>query len=478
MEQKWTVSRRDFLAASGKITAGIAALGALSSCRSASPAAAAGRIRGAGEKINVGIIGIRSRGWALYDDLKKIKDVHIKALCDVDGNVLAKRAGELEKELGYKPDTYKDMRKLYEDPAIDAVVIATPNHWHALATIWACQAGKHVYVEKPACHNIWEGRQMIEAARRYDRLVQVGFQNRSIQNVRQAMQFLHDGGIGRVYMARGLCYKRRDPIGKVKEGIGTGPDYAYWAFNRPGIQYTAEYMADVDYNMWTGPAELLPFSYNRFHYNWHWNWNYGGGDTHNQGPHQFDVARWGLNKKEHPVKVSSSGGYFGPPSDQETPNIQTANIEYADGTLLVFETRGLSTSSEEGIRVGNLFYGTKGWMHVDGSSWKTFFGPDNEPGPGSQQTEDAADPMNAAGTGGGGHIDNFIAAVRSGRRQDLTAEVEDGVISSMLPIMANIAYRVGHTLEFDGTTEKFKGSRTANKLVKRQGRGEFTIPNV
>jgi len=406
----------------------------------------------------------------------KMKNVHLKAFCDVDENVLDWRIEKVHKDKNYKPHGYKDMRKVLDDLEIDAVVFATPNHWHALCAIWACQAGKHVFVEKPCCHNVWEGRKMVEAARKYNRLVQVGFQNRSIGNVRNAMKFLHDGGIGEVYMARGLCYKRRDPIGMVKDGIGTGPDYEYFVFNSPGKQYSADYMAKVDYDMWTGPADLLPFSYNRFHYNWHWNWNYGSGDIGNQGPHQFDIARWGLGKDEHPVKISSSGGYFGAPSDQQTPNTQTANIEYADGKQLVFEVRGLRTNAEDGIEVGNLFYGTKGWMHVNGGTWKTFFGRSNEPGPGSESEGIEADPMNVAGAGGGGHMGNFIKAVRSGKRSDLTCDIEEGFKSSILALLANASYRLGETLEFDGETETFKGNRQANQMIKRTGRRPYTVP--
>ena len=236
-------------------------------------------------------------------------------------------------------------------------------------------------------------------------------------------------------------------------------------------------MAKVDYDMWTGPAALLPFSYNRFHYNWHWNWNYGGGDIHNQGPHQFDVARWGLNKAEHPVEVSSSGGLYGPPTDQNTPNFQTANIKYADGKLLVFEVRGLPANREEGIDVGNLFYGTKGWMSLNGTTWKTYFGYKNEPGPSSQGGGDIADPTNVAGAGSGGHQATFIAALRSGKREDLTCEIEQGYMSSALPILANAAYRTGRVLTFDGKSEKFVGDRQANALIKRQGRGQFQIPD-
>jgi predicted dehydrogenase len=472
------LSRRQFVINTGKLSAGLLAVGALSSCRQESKVVwmPGRRAVGANERINLGIIGVRSRGWALAEEFMNMPNVHIHSLCDVDGNVLDKRVDEIEKKKGYRPKAFGDMRKLFEEKDIDAVVMGTPNHWHALGTIWACQAGKHVYVEKPTCHNVWEGRKMVEASRKYNVLVQAGFQNRSIANVRRAMEFLREGGIGEVYMARGLCYKPREWIGNVKDGIGTGPDYEYYAFNRRAENYTADYMAKVDYDYWTGPAKLLPFNYNRFHYNWHWNWNYGGGDIHNQGPHQFDVARWGLGKQEHPVEVSSSGGLYGPPGNQETPNVQTANIKYADGKLLVFEVRGLPANKEEGIDVGNLFYGTKGWMSVNGGTWKTYFGYKNEPGPSSEGGDEKADPMNVAGAGSGGHQGNFIAAIRSGKREDQTCDIAEGNMSSALPILANISYRLGRTLTFDGTKEQFVGDRQANALLKREGRGQFRIP--
>ncbi len=471
-----SITRRDFLSTTGKVSAGILAASVLASCQNIGVYAPAAKVIGANDRINVGVVGVRSRGWGLAQNVMNINNVHIKAICDVDGNILDKRIAEVTKNKNYKPDAYQDMRKMFDDPAIDAVIFATPNHWHALCAIWACQAGKHVYVEKPCCHNVWEGRKMIEAARKYNRLVQVGFQNRSIGNVRNAMKFLHDGGIGDVYMARGLCFKARDPLGTIKDGIGTGKDYEYFAGNQPGIQYSKEYMDRVDYDMWTGPADLLPFNYNRFHYNWHWNWNYGCGDIGNQGPHQFDIARWGLGKNEHPVKVSSSGGYYGKGSDQQTANTQSANIEYADGKQVVFEVRGLYTNSEDDIKIGNLFLGTEGWMHVNGGTWKTYFGRKDEPGPSSESKDVEADPMNLSGAGGGGHMGNFFAAVRSGKRCDLTCDIEEGYMSSILPLLANASYRVGQTLVFDGRSETFKGNRKANQFIKRTGRKPYTIP--
>jgi predicted dehydrogenase len=283
----------------------------------------------------------------------------------------------------------------------------------------------------------------------------VGFQNRSIKNVRAAMKFLHDGGIGEVYMAKGLCFKPRDSIGRF-------PD--------------SEVPKGVHYDLWLGPAPKRPFNKNRFHYNWHWMWDYGCGDIGNQGPHQFDIARWGMNKKEHPVKVQSQGNFFVWDCAQETPNTQTASFKYKDGKVLCFEVRGLYTNDENGIRIGNLFYGSKGWMHLNGSTWKTYFGRKNEPGPSSESADDYADPMDLAGAGGGGHFENFINALRAGKREFLTCDVEEGHMSTVLPHLANIAYRVERNLTFDGAKETFVGDPEAARLLTRDYREPYVVP--
>jgi predicted dehydrogenase len=492
MSLKPELSRREFLARSTQFAAGALAAAALASCTSTDKSAcAAGRVIGANDRINMAVIGIRGRGMNLAEGFVKIPNVSIKTLCDIDGNLFAERIRKIEGIQGFAPKTSRDLRCVYEDKDIDVVAIATPNHWHALATIWACQAGKHVYVEKPCSHNVWEGRKMIEAARRYDRLVEVGFQNRSLQNVRQAMKFLHDGGIGEVYMARGMCFKPRDTIGKCPDGLGK---FEYYVWNEKAVCYDSEYMKKVDYDLWLGPAPKRPFNYNRFHYNWHWNWDYGNGDIGNQGPHQFDVARWGLNKNEHPVNIHSAGGYFGPPSDQQTPNTQMAVFKYADGKILQFEVRGLYTNEEaalfqakqdqkdlyekigDGITVGNLFFGTKGWMYLNGSNWKTFLGRKGEPGPCSQAVEQAADPRNPAGSGADDHFVNFVKAVRSGKREDLTCDIETGFMSTTLPHLANISYRLGRDVTFDGKKEKFVNDWAADKLLTRKYRSPYIVP--
>lgn len=474
------ISRREFLARSAQTTAGLVAAGSLASL--AAPTAAR-HVIGANERINLAVLGIRSRGMAMARHFSRIPNVRIKTLVDVDENLFSKRVRQLEEIQGFPPSTEYDLRRTFDDKDIDAVVIATTDHWHALATIWACQAGKHVYVEKPCSHNIWEGRKMVEAARRYDRIVAAGFHSRSIRNIRQAMKFLHDGGIGQIYMARGLCFKPRDSIGKYPDGpVPDGEDFYITVNGTKMPHYNTDYLKKVHYDLWLGCAPKRPFNRNRFHYNWHWYWDYGCGDIGNQGPHQLDIARWGMNKNEHPVKVKSSGGYFAFDSAQETPNTQVATYEYADGKTLQFEVRGLYTNAEGGISdkkgrcIGNLFFGTKGWMHLNGSTWKTYFGRNNEPGPSNETVDEYDDPMDLAGAGGESHFGNFINALRSGKKDDLTCEIEPGHISTVLPHLANISYRLGRQLTFDGAKERFVHDEEADRMLTRKYRKPYIVP--
>lgn len=425
------------------------------------------RILGANERVTLGVIGLRGRGGGLLNSFAGMyKDgVQIKTICDVDSQFFDARIASTAKlQDGNKPGTETDMRKVYEDNDIDAVIIATPNHWHALATIWACQAGKNVYVEKPAAHNVWEGRKMVEAARKYNRVVQVGFQNRSISNIMQAMNFLHDGGIGEVFEARGMCFKPRDSFGIAEDSVPP---------------------ATLNYDMWLGPAQYRPYNEKRGHYNWHWHWDTGNGDTGNQGPHQFDIARWGLNKKEHPIKVQSMGGIFGIDPEkcsQETPNTQMSVFEYADGKILEFETRGRYTNAEANtnVKIGNLFYGSEGWMEINGSNWKAYKGRSNEPFAGSGMEASAAiggDTSFRTAPDSKGHFGNFIDGVRSGNRFDLNCDIDTGYMSTALPIIANIAYRLGTTLRFDDEFEKFIGNEEANMMLSRNYRAPYIVPH-
>ncbi len=475
------ISRRDFLSNGTQTIAASAAAAALASSITAKPTAAAESCTiGANELVNVAVIGIRGRGMSLARNFAKIPNVRVKTLCDIDENLFASRVKEIAEIQNFKPGTDYDMHSVFADKDIDAVVIGAPNHWHALATIWACQAGKHVYVEKPCSHNIFEGRKMIEAARKYNRIVQVGFQNRSITSVRQAMKFLHDGKLGEVYMARGLCYKPRNSIGILPDGpLPDNFDQSNIDFQLMG-EFTKNYLKKVHYDRWLGPARQRPFNCNRFHYNWHWHWDYGNGDIGNQGPHQYDVARWGLNENEHPIKIKSVGGYFAyKNSAQETANTQVATYEYTDGKILQFEVRGVYTAGEadQDVKIGNIFYGSKGWMSIKGSSWKTYFGRDNEPGPSSESAEQEYDPTDLTGTGGGGHAETFIAAVRSGKCKDLTCDIEQGFLSTALPHLANISYRLNRALVFDGEKEKFVADNKANAMLTRKYRKPYVVPD-
>ncbi len=454
-------NRREFIKKSAIGAAGVA-LGA-----HAFSAKSYVRIMGANDRIVMGVIGLRGRGGDLLINFADMygDGVDIKTICDVDTQFFDERvAAAAERQNGNKPGTLTDMRKIYDDPDIDAVAIATPNFWHALATVWACQAGKHVYVEKPASHNIWEGRKMVEAARKYNRIVQVGFQNRSISNMMQAMNFLHDGGIGEVFEARGMCFKPRD-------SFGIAPD------SMPP--------STLDYDMWLGPVQYRPYNEKKGHYNWHWFWDTGNGDTGNQGPHQFDIARWGLNKKEHPVKIQSMGGIYGidpKECEQETPNTQMSVFEYKDGKILEFETRGRYTNGEANtnVKIGNLFYGTEGWMEINGSNWKAYKERSNEAFAGSDMEASAAiggDKTFRTAPDSKGHFGNFIDGVRSGNRFDLNADIETGHMSTALPHLANIALRVGTSLRFDDEFERFIGNEQANMMLTRNYRAPYIVPD-
>lgn len=405
---------------------------------------------GANDRIRVAVAGIRSRGKGHIHSLLEQKNVEVVALCDVDENQFPKRLKEFQERGLKKPELYTDIRKLLENKEIDAVAYATPNHWHSLSTIWACQAGKDVYVEKPLSHNIFEGRKLVEAAKKYERIVQHGAQMRSAFGIQTAMNFLHSGRLGEVYMAKGLCYKWRKTIGKT-------PD--------------APVPKGVDYDLWLGPAPKRPFSKNRFHYNWHWHWDYGNGDIGNQGIHQMDVARWGLGVGM-PKKAQSMGGHYMFDDDQETANTQIATFEYPDeNKMLVFEVRHWITNHEGGIgegpsnTVGVIFYGSEGYMTIDSySGFQTFFGKKREPGPS----------FNA----GGDHFKNWIDAIRSRKAADLTGNVEEGHISCALCHIANTAYRLGRTLEFDPKTEKYINDEEANKTISRDYRQPFVVEDV
>ncbi len=460
------------------------------------------RVIGANDIINVAVIGIRGRGGSHISSYAKMKNVRIKYVVDIDGNLFKRRQDQVEEIAGYRPKAEWDMRRVFDDKEVDVVSIATPNHWHALATVWAAQAGKHVYVEKPAFHEIWEGQQMVKASDRYNVLIQVGFQNRSFNTTTGAIRFIRDGKLGDIYMARGLCFKPRGDIGVYPDGpMKPGEQFKLNAesshYEPP---YTKEYLKKVHYDMWLGPAPEKPFNRNRFHYNWHWFWDYGNGDTGNQGPHQFDIARWALGEEEMPVRVSSMGGLYKFKSMQETPNVQTSLFHYADGKILEFGTRGLYTNPEgllvpdlnltadgkiseknkaEPVKIGTIIIGTEGWMQIDsGGNWQTFFGRKNEPGPTSGEKDTSYNPMDLSGGSGQGHFGNFIQAVRAGDRTKLHCDITTGYKSTVLPLLANISYRLGREIHIDPTTETFINDDEANKMLTRNYRKGYEVPEI
>ena len=450
--------RRDFIKTGMLGTAGITIGGMGFSSKSYAS------IMGANDRVNVAVIGIRAQGRAHinnYCSIHQSHNVRLKTLCDVDEAFFADQIKNVNEKTGIKPGTEWDLRKVLEDPEIHGVSIATPNHWHALATIWACQAGKNVYVEKPVCHNIFEGRKMVEAARKYNVRVQSGFQSRSSRNVISAIKFLHEGGIGDVYMARGLCFKPRDSFGIAKDG---------------------EPPATLHYDMWLGPASWRPYNEKRGHYNWHWFWDIGNGDTGNQGPHQFDIARWGLGKNEHPVTIHSSGGVYAiNPAEcaQETPNTQISVYKYADGKMLEFETRGMYTNGEASldVRIGNIFYGTEGYLELSGGSWKAYRKREKEPFMTSKEAGAQVDLLSTvADASDSNHWGNFINSIRSGDNTTLRCDIMEGFYSSALPHLGNISYRLGRGLKFMGEYEKFADDPEANLMLTRNYRKPYVVP--
>lgn len=416
-------------------------------------AAQASGWQGANDRIQLGVVGVRGRGRDHIAGFVKSPNTVVAAVCDVDQTNVERAQSHAQKLGGRAPAGFADFRKLLEDKSILAVSLATPNHWHALGAVWAVQAGKDVYAEKPVSHNLREGRVLVEAARKYKRIVQVGHQSRSTPHKIEALRLLREGIIGRVYLAKGYCYKRRMSIGHSPDG---------------------PVPAGVDYDKWLGPAPVRPFNPNRFHYNWHWFWDYGNGDIGNQGVHEMDICRWGLNQNGLPRRVTSHGGKFVYQDDQETPNMQTAVFDYG-GQQIHFEVRGL-ISHEDGAlgfdgtnTIGNTFYGADGYMSVDAFGYKVFAGEKHELVKEVKLAQGIWDTQP--------HFDNFTQAVRSRRVEDLTCDVEQGHLSAALCHLANVSYRTGRSLRFDPAKEAIPGDAEANKLLTREYRAGYVLPD-
>jgi len=451
-----------------------------------------GRVIGANDDVRYAVVGFNGRGADHLKEMRQVSGTRLVALCDADSKILDREVKNCEKR-GEKVQGYTDIRKLLENDDIDVITIATPNHWHALGSIWAIQAGKDVYVEKPVCHNVWEGQRLVEAARKYERIVQAGTQSRSSQGIREAIQWVRDGNMGKIIRARGLCYKRRPSIGKVD-----GPQ---------------PIPAGIDYDLWCGPAPKEPLMRKKLHYDWHWVWPTGNGDLGNQGIHQMDISRWILGETTLSPKIWSIGGRLGYVDDGTTPNTEIVIHQYAKAPL-IFEVRGLpaSDSSKDmdqyhGASIGVAVDLEGGRMLVPNYTGAKFYDKDGKE---VKKFE-----------GSSSHFENFIKAVRSRRREDLNADIQEGYLSSALCHTANISYRLGkpHKLEeiraaaqcdsdmaealgrmeehlaankvdltktpatlgpvlkMDPKTEQFIGNHKASQLLTRKYRKPFVVPS-
>jgi predicted dehydrogenase len=445
-----TETRRGFIKKSAVVSAGIS-VGA--------PAYIKGFMQNKpNEVINMAVAGIHDRG-GIYGgtghtaNFTKIKNSRVVAVCDADENLFPKAVSDIETLGGQKPKTVVDFRKLLDDRDIDAISIAAPDYWHALMTIWACQAGKDVYCEKPLSYNLIEGRKMVQAARKYNRIVQTGTQYRSNRLSQKSIQLLMDGVIGDIYMGRGTIFRHRPSIGRVAD---------------------SPVPAGVNWDLYRGPAPMIPFNKNHFHYNWHWYWDTATGEFGNNGVHAMDRIRMAMKINEHPSRISCSGGFYAWDSDQEVPNLQVATFEYDNGKIMELEVRSLFTPEEAGL----LFFGTKGYA-ILGNSFQTFMGPNKEPGLNLTAKDLEPDPVRDEYETAriDYHFVNFLNCVRSRKWQDLLADVSEGHLSTSMMHLGNIAYRTGRKLTFNGETERFVGDHEANSyLTRKEYRKPYILP--
>lgn len=453
-----------------------------------------GRVVGPNEEIRVAVVGFRGRGADHIRSIMTLREkgekVRLVALCDADRNILEAGVKSM-RDKGVMVQGYMDMRDVFASAEVDAVTFATPNHWHALGTVWAVQAGKDVYVEKPVSHNVWEGRKAVDAARKYGRIVQAGTQSRSSRAITEAVAWVRAGNLGKIKVSRGLCYKRRRSIGKVD-----------------GPQPIPE---GIDYNLWCGPAPMEPLMRKNLHYDWHWVWQTGNGDIGNQGIHQMDIARWFLGEPALAPRVVSVGGRLGYIDDGETPNTQIAFFDYPTAPL-IFEVRGLPERSGSermdkfmGASIGNVIHCEGGYIVIADDNVVAYDNSNNEI---------------KRWHGNDDHFANFLKAVRSRKHTDLNADILEGHISSALCHMANISYRLGRkaspadiraaikserdaedtfqrmlehlkandvdvtatpltlgpVLKMNPRSETFPGNAAANKLVTRNYRPPFVVP--
>lgn len=453
-----------------------------------------GRAASPNDEVRVAVLGLRWRGQQLTHEFIKVPGVRVAALCDPDSKLLAERSEELA-SLAHAPKRYVDPRQVMDDTEIDAVAIATPNHWHSLLGIWACQAGKDVYIEKPVSHNLFEGWQLLNAARKHRRIVQTGTQNRSDTGLREAASQIHSGRLGAVRLVRGLCYNRRPSTGMV-----TAPQPV---------------PKDVDYNIWSGPAELEPIMRKQFHYDWHWKYTYGNGDVGNQGVHELDICRWMIGADALPATAISVGGRFGYEDNANTPNTLVTYLGYEPAPIL-FEVRGLPAKANE--KRMDTYRGKSVGLVVECENGYFAGGR----GGGNLYDNDGQLIQSCPGDNGDTHAANFIDAVRSRDATTLHAEIAEGVLSSGLSHFCNLSYQsgeptarkqiterlqsepiaaqafdrmanhleankidlseaavtLGPMLMWDSATRRFEGNDQANQLLTRQYRKPFVVPDL
>jgi predicted dehydrogenase len=428
-------SRRDFLKTSMVAGLGLAA-------QRKTFAAAASRTVGANDAVRVAVIGmggtetiggVGGRGHQLIASLLQVPDARIVALCDVDQTFLQREAQPF-KDRGQTVATHTDLRRVFDDKTIDAVVIATPNHWHGLATVWACQAGKDVYTEKPFSHDIWEGRQMVAAARKYGRIVQTGTQNRSSPLLRKAFDEVRSGALGRIRYAHAIMYRGRDGIGRVDA--------------------PTPLPATLDYDLWCGPTPKVPLRRKQLHYEWHWFWDTGNGEIGNNGVHMMDICRWALGPNQAPPRAMSIGGRFAVNDAAETPNTQIALLDYQPAPLICEIRNVRSTTGGPSIgtfrnRTRGIVIDCEGGYFAGDSTGGAFF---------DRQNKKIKDIENDRSSGRleVAHLSNFVAAIRSRRSADLACEAAEGHYSAAACHMANVSYRLGKQAKPDAIRERIR----------------------
>ena len=405
-----------------------------------STAAASQTWAAANDRVRLAIIGVGSRGTAHIKEILPGSNVEIAALVDPDGRRTEAAASLIRQKTGKSPRLESDMRRIFDDKSIDAVTIATTNHWHALTAIWAMQSGKHVYVEKPVSHNVFEGIKLVETARKYKRIAAGGTQRRWWGRFRKAIELIHAGEIGDIYQGNFIFPGSRDSI---------------------GFKETKEPPAWLNWDLWLGPAPQQPYHENLVHYNWHWFWDFGNGELGNNGIHLIDILRWGMQKKL-PVRVHSTGGRFGYKDQGQTPNTQNVTWVYEDGSMIVGQLRGLYTAEP----MSWDFFGTRGHMHIHADGrFRIRMGRNKELQPEPEYPADID------------HFANFAEAIRANDPKLLHAEIEETAISTALCHLGNIAYRTGRDLRFDSASMKFTNDADANKLLTRNYRAPYVVPD-